>query len=136
MSHRAIRLFILVISQFCFVLPVLISPRHFCLRRGRNAQKNEDLFYARGRKVSIGTVLCHIEMDTEVMDVLTTAILLLRSSLFLSLHLTGNIGSFPKPLSAEEEKEYLAKYAQGDMEARNILIERNLRLVAHIIKNG
>ena len=88
----------------------------------------------KGRKVSIGTVLHHIEMDTEVMDVLTTAILLLRSSLFLSLHLTGNIGSFPKPLSAEEEKEYLAKYAQGDMEARNILIERNLRLVAHIIK--
>ena len=68
------------------------------------------------------------------MDVLTTALLLLRSSLFLSLHLTGNIGSFPKPLSAEEERMYLERYAQGDMEARNILIERNLRLVAHIIK--
>ena len=65
---------------------------------------------------------------------LTTAILLLRSSLFLSLHLTGNIGSFPKPLSAEEEKMYLARYAEGDMEARNVLIERNLRLVAHIVK--
>src|SRR5699024_8736991 len=58
----------------------------------------------------------------------------LRSSLFLSLHLTGNIGSFPKPLSTEEERMYLERYAQGDMEARNILIERNLRLVAHIIK--
>lgn len=68
------------------------------------------------------------------MDVLTTALLLLRSSLFLSLHLTGNIGSFPKPLSTEEERMYLERYAQGDMEARNILIERNLRLVAHIIK--
>ena len=68
------------------------------------------------------------------MDVLTTALLLLRSSLFLSLHLTGNIGSFPKPLSAEEERMYLERYAQGDMGARNILIERNLRLVAHIIK--
>ena len=68
------------------------------------------------------------------MDVLTTALLLLRSSLFLSLHLTGNIGSFPKPLSAEEVRMYLERYAQGDMEARNILIERNLRLVAHIIK--
>ena len=65
---------------------------------------------------------------------LTTALLLLRSSLFLSLHLTGNIGSFPKPLSTEEERMYLERYAQGDMEARNILIERNLRLVAHIIK--
>ena len=68
------------------------------------------------------------------MDVLTTALLLLRSSLFLSLHLTGNIGSFPKPLSTEEERMYLERYAQGDMDARNILIERNLRLVAHIIK--
>lgn len=67
---------------------------------------------------------------------LTTAMLLLKSSLFLSLHLTGNIGSFPKPLSAEEEQLYLARYAQGDLEARNILIEHNMRLVAHIIKNG
>ncbi len=42
--------------------------------------------------------------------------------------------SFPKPLSAQEEQRYLELYAQGDQEARNILIERNLRLVAHIIK--
>jgi len=65
---------------------------------------------------------------------LTTALLLLRSSLFLSLHLAGNLSSFPKPLRPEEEQECLRRYAQGDMEARNILIERNLRLVAHIIK--
>ena len=45
-----------------------------------------------------------------------------------------SVGSFPKPLSAEEERRYLALSAQGDLEARNILIERNLRLVAHIIK--
>ena len=64
----------------------------------------------------------------------TTAMVLLRSSLFLTLHLTGSLSSFPKPLSAEEEREYLLRYAQGDVEARNILIERNLRLVAHIIK--
>ena len=43
-------------------------------------------------------------------------------------------GSFPKPLSAEEERHYLALAAEGDLEARNILIERNLRLVAHIMK--
>ena len=43
-------------------------------------------------------------------------------------------GSFPKPLSAQEERYYLQKAAQGDLEARNILIERNLRLVAHIMK--
>jgi RNA polymerase sporulation-specific sigma factor len=61
---------------------------------------------------------------------------LLRSSLFLTLHLTGGLNSFPKPLTAEEEREYLSRYAQGDIEARNVLIERNLRLVAHIIKKG
>ena len=41
---------------------------------------------------------------------------------------------FPEPLSSEEEKIYLEKMIKGDMEARNILIERNLRLVAHIAK--
>lgn len=42
--------------------------------------------------------------------------------------------TFPKPLTSEEEKYYLEKYKRGDMEARNILIEKNLRLVAHIVK--
>ncbi len=67
---------------------------------------------------------------------LTTAMLLLRSSLFLSLHLSGNAGSFPKPLSPEEEQVYLTRCTEGDLEARNVLVERNMRLVAHIIKNG
>ncbi len=67
---------------------------------------------------------------------LTTAMLLLRGSLFLSLHLAGSASSFPKPLSAEEEQTYLARCVQGDLEARNVLVERNMRLVAHIIKNG
>ena len=67
---------------------------------------------------------------------LTTAMLLLKSSLFLSLHLSSSLSSFPKPLSAEEEQEYLARWSQGNLEARNVLIERNMRLVAHIIKNG
>ncbi len=67
---------------------------------------------------------------------LTTAMLLLRSSLFLSLHLSGNAGSFPKPLSPEEEQVYLARCTEGDLEARNVLVERNMRLVAHIIKKG
>ncbi len=43
-------------------------------------------------------------------------------------------GSFPRPLSPMEERHYLERAAQGDVEARNILIERNLRLVAHIMK--
>ena len=57
---------------------------------------------------------------------------LMLSTLFCSLQL--NTGSFPKPLSEEEERYYLERSARGDMEARNILIERNLRLVAHIMK--
>ena len=65
---------------------------------------------------------------------LSTALLLLKSSLFLSLHLSGTASSFPKPLSAEEEQVYLTRCAGGDLEARNILVERNMRLVAHIIK--
>ena len=43
-------------------------------------------------------------------------------------------GGFPKPLSPEEEQHYLILAGQGDLEARNVLIERNLRLVAHIMK--
>ena len=43
-------------------------------------------------------------------------------------------GSFPKPLSQKEERAYLERASKGDMDARNILIERNLRLVAHIMK--
>lgn len=42
--------------------------------------------------------------------------------------------SFPKPLTAEEEAWFLQKYKEGDMEAKRILIERNLRLVAHVAK--
>jgi RNA polymerase sporulation-specific sigma factor len=53
--------------------------------------------------------------------------------IYLVLHVT-NSGSFPRPLSATEEREYLIKLKNGDDSARNILIERNLRLVAHIIK--
>lgn len=53
---------------------------------------------------------------------------------FLMLRMTEGSGSFPKPLSAADEQKYIELFARGDMEARNVLIERNLRLVAHIIK--
>ena len=53
--------------------------------------------------------------------------------LYLILHVT-NSGSFPRPLSAAEERHYLALLKAGDRSARDVLIERNLRLVAHIIK--
>ena len=65
---------------------------------------------------------------------LNAALLLLCQSMFWSLHLAGSSGSFPQPLTAEEERAYLAHCAQGDLDARNVLVERNLRLVAHIIK--
>lgn len=65
---------------------------------------------------------------------LSAAVWLLCNSLFFSLRLAGNPGSFPRPLSAAEEKEYLERFAAGDLEARNVLIEHNLRLVAHIVK--
>ena len=57
---------------------------------------------------------------------------LLLGSLFYALQLST--GSFPKPLTEAEEQHYLELSAAGDLEARNILIERNLRLVAHIMK--
>lgn len=44
------------------------------------------------------------------------------------------MNSFPQPLTTAEEQYYLKKYTEGDLEAKHILIERNLRLVAHIIK--
>lgn len=57
---------------------------------------------------------------------------LMLSTLLYSLQLST--GSFPKPLTAEEERQYLQRAAAGDLEARNILIERNLRLVSHVMK--
>ena len=64
---------------------------------------------------------------------LSATVWLIFSGMLYALRL-GSGGTFPKPLTAEEERHYLALAAQGDLEARNILIERNLRLVAHITK--
>ena len=51
----------------------------------------------------------------------------------LTAYVSGS-SSFPQPLTDVEEKEYLQKFKDGDLEAKNVLIERNLRLVAHIVK--
>ena len=64
---------------------------------------------------------------------LSPLIYFMMNGLFFSLSLSGT-GSFPKPLKAEEERECLERMAQGDLQARNKLIEHNLRLVAHIVK--
>lgn len=69
----------------------------------------------------------------EVICMLTAAWLMLGTLLY-SLQL--NTGSFPRPLSEEEERKYLQQAKEGNLEARNVLIERNLRLVAHIMNKG
>lgn len=58
---------------------------------------------------------------------------LISSIYFFALHVVTK-GAFPRPLTAEEENELLEKSQNGDIQARNILIEHNLRLVAHIVK--
>ncbi|HHX17270.1 MAG TPA: RNA polymerase sporulation sigma factor SigK [Clostridium sp.] len=55
-------------------------------------------------------------------------------NIFFIFGYVSNVSSFPQPLKPEEEQYYIKKLAEGDEEARNILIERNLRLVAHIVK--
>ena len=59
---------------------------------------------------------------------------LMFSGLLYSLRISDHGGTFPKPLSAKEEQYYVELASNGDVEARNILVERNLRLVAHIMK--
>ena len=53
---------------------------------------------------------------------------------FLTAYITSG-NSFPQPLDEKEEKYYLARLKEGDLLAKSILVERNLRLVAHIVKN-
>ncbi len=58
----------------------------------------------------------------------------LKSAVFVVGYISNNNNLFPEPLTSEEEKKYIERYENGDEEARNILIERNLRLVAHVCK--
>lgn len=89
------------------------------------ASAPEKFFQENGRAMGNRVIL-------EVMAMLAAWLML--STLLYSLQL--NTGSFPKPLTEEEERVYLERAKQGDLEARNILIERNLRLVAHIMNKG
>ena len=67
--------------------------------------------------------------------VFTQLLELLSHVFYLFLHVTGS-GTFPRALSAAQEKRCLEEMAQGSQAARQKLIEHNLRLVAHIIKKG
>ncbi len=64
---------------------------------------------------------------------ISSFIAFLKSAVFVVGYIS-NDSLFPEPLSSEEEKIYIERYAQGDEVARNVLIERNLRLVAHVCK--
>jgi RNA polymerase sporulation-specific sigma factor len=64
--------------------------------------------------------------------ILSAFTFLIKELLFLVSYIKNN--AFPQPLSAKEEEKYLQLMAKGDEQARNILIEHNLRLVAHIVK--
>lgn len=58
---------------------------------------------------------------------------IIKPLIFAVSYVSSNI-SFPQPLTPEEEEMYLERFENGDEEARNVLVERNLRLVAHIVK--
>lgn len=60
------------------------------------------------------------------------AVWLIVSGLMFALQLGS--GSFPRPLTHQEEEQYIAQFKNGDLQARNVLIEHNLRLVAHVLK--
>jgi RNA polymerase sporulation-specific sigma factor len=70
----------------------------------------------------------------QEVEILIPAVWLMLGSLLYSLQLSS--GSFPRPLTAKEEAYYLDLASKGDLEARNILVERNLRLVAHIMNKS
>ncbi|OMD13929.1 hypothetical protein BJP48_09520 [Paenibacillus odorifer] len=63
---------------------------------------------------------------------LSTIALLIKELTLLVSYVRNN--AFPQPLSEQEESRYLGMMAEGDAKARNLLIEHNLRLVAHIVK--
>ncbi len=69
-------------------------------------------------------------MLLDIFSLLSGAI----NNIFILLGYVSNANSFPQPLSPEEEQKYIQMYKDGNEEARNVLIERNLRLVAHIVK--
>jgi RNA polymerase sporulation-specific sigma factor len=68
-----------------------------------------------------------------LIEFITSILSLLDDTVFLVSYVTNN-NSFPKPLNEEEERKYINMFKMGDEDARNILVVRNLRLVAHIVK--
>ena len=67
---------------------------------------------------------------------LPATIFLLTNVLYLTLRVSPVSGSFPRPLSPQEEEAMIGRAAAGDREAKDILIRHNLRLVAHIVNKS
>lgn len=82
--------------------------------------------------ICIGGVILKKTKNIRNILIIGMSVLLKPFVIICGYMVTSN--SFPKPLSREEESEYLERYFNGDENARKILIERNLRLVAHIVK--
>src|SRR5699024_9972164 len=82
---------------------------------------------------AIGTRRPCIHFHMEVVTMWTARLLLMLNGLFFTLRLANNTGSFPRALTREEEQDCLTRMAQGDSDARDKLIEHNLRLDAHIV---
>ena len=109
--------------------------------RINNFKTSEPLFYYAQPVGCTSTILFelyhtnNIEIEPKIAGLMLSAIISAISAniLYFILHIQ-NGSSFPKPLSAKEEYAQLEKMAQGDKNARAVLIERNLRLVSHIVK--
>lgn len=84
-------------------------------------------------EVSPGETRNQVRRDAAMLTALLSC--MLSGFFFLVLHVTGS-GSFPRPLTAAEERACLARLCRGDKTAKSELVEHNLRLVAHIVKNG
>ena len=78
-------------------------------------------------------IICYMAITLEVTALLEFLSYIFINCLYLILYIS-NGSSFPHPLNEEQEKEYFIKFKSGDKDAKNVLIEHNLRLVAHIIK--
>lgn len=79
------------------------------------------------------TTYFDIYYDKEYAMIVESFMMFLQKIMFFSSYIK-NCSSFPKPLTPEEEREYLEKFENGDEKAKEILIEHNLRLVAHVVK--
>lgn len=87
-----------------------------------------------GSKIHILIRYPYFEEVPYLLPIIFTVISEALKTIFFLFGYVSSPNSFPQPLSPEEEQKYIERFKNGDEEARNILIERNLRLVAHIVK--